>query len=515
MINPMMNSQSEVDVSSWEMDIRRALEYVWQRVPLSLDPRLEGVEPLVTIEFVSPEDMQSINAETRGIDEITDVLSFPMLHVYEGALESPLSPGDVHPGEDGEDVLELGDLVICPKRVLEQAETFGHSERREVVFLTVHGMLHLCGYDHMEADEREKMEIWQRKIMAELGVGRGEDDALLAENLVTDEGTLRGVAEKKDVLAESEFRSGFIALVGRPNAGKSTLLNYLSDLKLAIVSRKAQTTRHTIRSVVNTTNAQMIFLDTPGMHKPDHQLGRNMMKNVWLSFQDADIVLLLVDGKRGNITSMEESVIRKAEETNTPVFLAINKVDDMEKERLLPIIQRYSELYDFVEIIPISAQTGDGVSHLVEALAQALPFGPRYYPEDQYTDQSERTLVAELIREQILNYIHDEIPHGTAVKVEHFEESYEDNKAVSSSDDVDQRRFVRILATVYCEKDSHKGIIIGKKGQTLKRIGSAARRDIEDMLGCKVYLELFVKVRKDWQNKESILADLGYDPLVY
>ena len=269
----------------------------WQRVPLSLDPRLEGVEPLVTIEFVSPEDMQSINAETRGIDEITDVLSFPMLHVYEGALESPLSPGDVHPGEDGEDVLELGDLVICPKRVLEQAETFGHSERREVVFLTVHGMPYLCGYDHMEADEREKMEIWQRKIMAELGVGRGEYDALLAENLVTDEGTLRGVAEKKDVLAESEFRSGFIALVGRPNAGKSTLLNYLSDLKLAIVSRKAQTTRHTIRSVVNTTNAQMIFLDTPGMHKPDHQLGRNMMKNVWLSFQDADIVLLLVDGK--------------------------------------------------------------------------------------------------------------------------------------------------------------------------------------------------------------------------
>ncbi|HHX38198.1 MAG TPA: GTPase Era [Clostridiaceae bacterium] len=546
MINPMINSQNEVDVSLWEADLVRALNLVWQQLPIADFPELVDVEPLVTLEFVTPEDMRNINAETRGVDAVTDVLSFPMLHIYEGVLQEPLSPGDVHPDETGRSILELGDIVICPVRVLEQAAEYGHSSRREAVFLTVHGMLHLGGYDHEDEDERERMEAWQRHIMDQLGIHRNEREAPLPatqsqlRHNVVHTGTENGLAfateqpqslvsNTKDAIggnppeeavvdwSDDDFKSGFIALVGRPNSGKSTLLNYLSGTKLAIVSRKAQTTRHTIRSVINTARAQMIFIDTPGMHKPDHQLGRNMMKNVWQSFEDSDLVLLLVDAKRGNITSMEESVIQKASEFKTPIILAINKVDDMEKERLLPIIQRYSDLYDFVDIVPISAKTGDGVERLIDAVTDALPIGPRYYPTEQYTDQSERTLAAEMIREQILNYTHDEIPHGTAVKVNVFDERYEDVTDVGVTDEevLDSRRLVRILATIYCEKDTHKGILIGKQGRTIKRIGSAARRDIERMLGCKVYLELFVKVRKDWQNKESILADLGYDPLIF
>lgn len=545
MISPILNSQNKIDTKAWEAVLPLALEAAWRRAGISADRRLRGAEPLVTVEFTSPEDIRSLNAESREVDAVTDVLSFPMLGMYEGDWVEKASPGDIHENEDGVLVLELGDIVICPERAVEQASEYGHSVLREVVFLAVHGMCHLLGYDHMEDDETSRMENEQAAIMELLGIGREAEvevdlEALRAavDQIELPAGRGGGQADGADPEGDQggltdlglgpvdgpltapngePFRSGFISLVGRPNSGKSTLLNYLSGARLAIVSRKAQTTRHVIRSIVNTPEAQMIFVDTPGMHKPSTQLGRNMMKDTWSSFKDSDIVLLMVDGLKGNITTIERSVIKKAEEEEIPVFLAINKVDDMSKEDILPIIARYSEFYPFKAIIPISARTGDGVEELTRQMLACLPEGPRYFPEDSFTDQSERTLSAELIREQILNYTHDEIPHGTAVKIDEFQEIFNDkSEGAGSGDDGEDgydRKLIRILATIYCEKDSHKSIIIGKKGATLKRIGTAARRQIEAMTDCKVYLELFVKVRKDWQNKDSILSTLGYDPL--
>lgn len=526
MISQIINSQAAVEIEPWAADIERALAEVWRRSAASRLPELNAAVPLVTVEFVTPEDMQALNRETRAIDRVTDVLSFPMLVMTDGELTGPLEPGDLHPDKGGGLVLELGDLVICPERAREQAEAYGHSEQREMVFLAVHGMCHLCGYDHLAEPQRLAMEAEQKAVMAALGISRvGEvkaapadqgDPAVEQKTEMADPAA--GTAAHSDIgglgmvqtAGGQPFRSGFVALVGRPNAGKSTLLNHISGAHLAIVSRKAQTTRHSIRSVVNTDRAQFIFVDTPGMHKPQHQLGRNMMKDTWASFKDADVVLLMVDGTRGRVTSIEESVIHKAAEQDVPVLVALNKADDIHKESLLPIIARYQELYPFKAIVPISAKTGDGVDSLMDLLYQYLPEGPRYFDEDSFTDQSERTLAAEMIREQILNYTHDEIPHGTAVKIDRFEESFE---TADSPGAEAERRIVRIMATVYCERDTHKGILIGKRGQSLKRIGTAARRNIEQMLGCQVYLEIFVKVRKDWQNQDSVLKTLNYEPL--
>lgn len=209
---------------------------------------------------------------------------------------------------------------------------------------------------------------------------------------------------------------------------------------------------------------------------------------------------------------MEEAVTKKAKEAGLPVILALNKVDEMVKEDLLPIMARYYDFYDFAAIIPISAQNGDGVAELTDELIRLLPEGPRYYPEDAFTDQSERQLAAELIREQILRYTHDEIPHGTAVLIDRFDETFKTDATGEIVSEY-EREIVRIHATIYAERDGHKGILIGKDGSALKRIGSAARRSLEKMLGCQVYLELFVKVRKDWRNNEGILADLGFDPV--
>lgn len=529
MISQIVNSQTAVDVAPWTADIERALSEVWRRSAAGRLPALKGAVPLVTVEFLTPADMRTLNRETRSVDQVTDVLSFPMLVMSDGELTGPLEPGDLHPDEDGRMVLELGDLVICPERALEQAAAYGHSDRREVVFLAVHGMCHLCGYDHRSEPQQQAMEAEQKAVMAALGIlrdgpaadGRGGPggetagraaaaDAGRPEAGGSDGRACGGELGAVQTPDGRPFRSGFVALVGRPNAGKSTLLNHLSGARLAIVSRKAQTTRHSIRSVVSTDRAQFIFVDTPGMHKPQHQLGRNMMKETWASFKDADVVLLMVDATRGRVTTIEESVIRKAAEQDVPVLVALNKADDVRKESLLPIIERYQALYPFKAIVPVSAKTGDGVDRLMDLLYQYLPEGPRYFDEDSFTDQSERTLAAEMIREQILNYTHDEIPHGTAVKIDRFEESFE--PADNSGGD-EERRMVRIMATVYCERDTHKGILIGKKGQSLKRIGTAARRNIEQMLGCRVYLEVFVKVRKDWQNQDSVLKTLNYEPL--
>ncbi len=301
---------------------------------------------------------------------------------------------------------------------------------------------------------------------------------------------------------EKVFHSGFVSLIGRPNVGKSTLLNQLAGQRLAITSPKPQTTRQVIRAVVDDADSQIVFVDTPGLHQPKSKLGQWMADAARLALAETDIVLLLIEaGFSPRVLDIESKVLSQLRGRGKPVILVINKVDVNEKEVLLPLIAAFSTAFDFDAIIPVSAKTGDGIDVLLAEIRKRLPEGPRYFPEDSLTDQTERMIAAELIREQILRKTHEEIPHGTAVAIEAFTETF---------DESGERTHVTIEASIVCERDTHKGILIGNKGSMLTAIGSGARQEIEAMLDCPVYLDLFVRVREDWRNRQSILNDLGY-----
>jgi GTP-binding protein Era len=291
-------------------------------------------------------------------------------------------------------------------------------------------------------------------------------------------------------------KSGFVAIVGRPNVGKSTLLNALVGQKVAIVANRPQTTRNRILGIVNEREAQMLFLDTPGLHKPKDKLGAYMMRQAEGAVRDVDAAVLVVEPTE-TVEEVELGVIERAKTDGFPVILAVNKIDAVEKSALLPVIAAYAKVFEFAAIIPISARTGDGLAELKDEISKLLPEGPAYFPEDAYTDQTERQMVAELIREKALRMLDKEVPHGLAVDIERF---------VEREDGI-----VEIKAVIVCEKESHKGIIIGKGGTMLKKIGSSARVDMERLLGCKVYLETFVKVRELWRDNERLLRSVGYN----
>ena len=313
--------------------------------------------------------------------------------------------------------------------------------------------------------------------------------------------------------------SGYAAIVGRPNVGKSTLLNNLAKMRLAIVSPKPQTTRNNIQYTHDDAMSQIIFTDTPGMHTPRTALGERMMDQAVRALKESDVVVLIIDATNPRITETERNCCDVAARFSKPILLLINKSDLVSKERLLPIIAMYAALHPFTEIIPISAARKDGIDLVLEAIRKRLPAGPRYFPEDALTDQTERDICSELIREQILKYTSEEIPHGTAVEIDAFHEDYGDAPAgMTEKESGDapagmtegERTLVRISAVIYCEKESHKKMLIGRQGEMIKRIGTGARRNMEELLQCKVHLELFVKVRKDWRNDHAILAELGY-----
>lgn len=293
------------------------------------------------------------------------------------------------------------------------------------------------------------------------------------------------------------FKSGFVTIVGRPNVGKSTLLNRLAGEKIAITSSKPQTTRNTIKTVVTKKEYQMIFIDTPGIHKPKNKLGEYMVDVATESLKEVDAVLFLVEATEERAGAGDKYIIDQLKTIKTPVVLIINKVDAVKKDAILALIQHYSELMDFKAIIPISAMQGEGVDIVIDEIVKLLPEGPQYFPEDMLTDQPEKVIVAEMIREKILNLLKDEIPHGTGVEVMTFKERQ-------------GKEIIDIQATIYCERESHKGIIIGKQGAMLKKIGSLARTDVEKFLASKVYLELWVKVKPDWRNSNAMLKTLGY-----
>jgi len=296
------------------------------------------------------------------------------------------------------------------------------------------------------------------------------------------------------------FRSGFVSIIGRPNAGKSTLLNALVGEKVAIVTHKPQTTRNRIQGIVNTKNkkgkivGQVIFIDTPGVHKPDSPLSRRMMQEVYEALEGRDLVLLIVDVTQ-RFGAGDQFVLGLLKKVDSPAFLLLNKIDLIDKRKLLAIIAEYSQRYDFKEVIPISATKKDGLKLLLEAVVNALPVGPRYFPEDQITDQPERFLVSEIIREKVLIVAAQEVPYATAVVVEQFEEG---------------EKLVRIAATIYCEREGQKAILIGQRGAMLKKIGTSARLDIEKLLGTKVFLQLFVKIRENWRGSRAFLDDLDW-----
>lgn len=291
------------------------------------------------------------------------------------------------------------------------------------------------------------------------------------------------------------FKSGFVSIIGRPNVGKSTLLNRIIGQKITIMSDKAQTTRNKIQGIHTTDKEQIVFIDTPGIHKPKHRLGDFMVESALSTLGEVDAVLFLVnvDEKRG---PGDNFILEKLKNVSSPVFLVLNKIDLIHPDKLLPIIEEYQQEYEFAEIIPVSASQGNNVDRLLDVLSTYLPEGPPFYPEDQVSDHPEYFIVSELIREKVLELTREEVPHSVAVVVEGMRRN-EDDK-------------VQVDATVIVERKSQKGIIIGKGGSMLKQIGTRARRDIEVLLGDKIYLELWVKVQKDWRDKQFYLQDFGY-----
>lgn len=295
---------------------------------------------------------------------------------------------------------------------------------------------------------------------------------------------------------QQEFKSGFISIIGRPNVGKSTFLNRVIGQKIAIMSDKPQTTRNKVQGVLTTNEAQFIFIDTPGIHKPKHKLGDFMMKVAQNTLKEVDIILFMVNAEEGYGRG-EEFILEKFQTITTPIFLVINKIDQIHPDELLTIIESYKEKYEFSEIIPISALEGNNVDTLLEQIKKYIPEGPQYYPADQVTDHPERFIVSELIREKALHLTREEIPHSLAVLIDKMERK-------------EDKDIVHVMATIIVERDSQKGIVIGKQGKMLKEIGQLARLDIENLLGSKVFLELWVKVQKDWRNKMSNLRDFGF-----
>lgn len=294
------------------------------------------------------------------------------------------------------------------------------------------------------------------------------------------------------------FKSGFASILGRPNVGKSTLVNKLAGEKIAIMSDRPQTTRNAIKCIFTDKDCQIVFIDTPGIHKPKHKLGEYMVKSATGTIGEVDVVLFVAEAWDKEVGGGDRFILEQLKSANIPVILVINKIDTIKKEEVLRAIEQFKDSFDFHSVIPISALQGDGVDIIVSEIKKLIPEGPKYFPDDMVTDQPERIIAAEIIREKMLHLLKEEIPHGIAVEVTSMKER-------------EERDLVDIQATIYCEKESHKPIVIGKKGTMLKEIGRLARFDLEAFLAKRVFLELWVKVKKDWKDNDAMLKSLYND----
>ena len=401
-----------------EMGSLEELENIVRRAVEITGPLYDVENSEVSVTLTNDEYIHRLNQEYRGLDRPTDVLSFAFVDSEEPEIE------------EGPELEVLGDIIISLERAWAQAQEYGHSMERELSFLTVHGMLHLLGYDHMEEEERMEMEEEQRYIMGKLGIsrdGKGMVLPLAQEAQVT---VSKGKEIKLDEMQpEPKFtidpkthKSGFVAVIGRPNVGKSTLINSLIGQKIAIMSDKPQTTRTRIMCVLTQQDAQMVFLDTPGIHKPKHKLGEYMVRAAEGTLKEVDAIIFVVDATE-KFGPGEQYILERLQATERPVILAINKLDLLEdKEQLLPIITGYNGRYNFAATVPISAKEENNLDGLLTEIKKHLPKGPQYYPEDMVTDQPERLIVAELIREKALLQTREEIPHAIAVDIEEMKD---------------------------------------------------------------------------------------------
>ena len=292
-----------------------------------------------------------------------------------------------------------------------------------------------------------------------------------------------------------EFKSGFVSLVGRPNVGKSTLLNSLAKEKIAITANKVQTTRTAIKAILNDENYQIIITDTPGIHKPKTKLSKTMVDTAFTMFSEVDVILFLIEADSTEIGRGDRRILDKIIESKKPCILVINKIDLIQKDKLLNLINLYSKEYDFKAVVPISATKKDGIDNIIHEILKLLPEGPKYYADDEYTDQTMRQMTEEVIREKALKFLNDEVPHGIYIEVDEFKD-----RLTTKGEQI-----YDISATIYCLRESHKGIIIGKNGNLLKKIATYARQDLEKQFDSKINLKVWVKVKEDWQEKDNIV----------
>lgn len=417
----------------------------------------------VNLSFITSVEIKYLNKTTRNIDKVTDVLTYPYISLKVGEkLNLKDYPFEIDPTTKN---LTIGDIFICTKRAEEQAAEYNHSLNREICFLFCHGMLHILGYDHIEEKDAKIMEELQDQILNELNITR---------NL---------------------FKCGFVTIVGDTNAGKSTLINQLVGQKVAIVSPKSQTTRANVQGIYNDENTQIVFVDTPGYHKRKTKIDDEMDKQIANATEDTEIILMLIVANKPLIEQYN-NIIKKVN-SNAKKILLINKVDEISYEKAYPQLLELSKIAKVDEILPISALKGKNCEVLIDLIKKYLPtysYEMRYYPVDDYTDKNVRDMVAEIIREKALLYLDDEIPHGIQVMVTEFKENESP---------------IKIFADLYCEKENHKPIILGKNGEMIKKISTASRKDAEKLVGEKINLQIFVKVKENWRNNPKALAEFG------
>ena len=422
----------------------------------------------ISLTFTDNEKIHALNKEYRGKDAPTDVLSFPM---FEG--------GEIEYDDESDEPCAIGDIVISLEKAVEQAEEYGHSLEREASFLAVHSVLHLLGFDHEVSEEDDEyMKECAEEILSSIGLRRDVEASRV---------TVAKVPVK-------EQKTMFISLIGRPNVGKSTLLNAIVGEKVAAVSKKPQTTRNRITGIHTVGCEQYVFVDTPGLHKPKNKLGEFMVNAAETAIPDTDAVVFMAEVS-DSIHPQDKEIIARIKKAKLPAILVLNKTDICNKAKLLENMAKFNELHDFVSIIPASALKGENLDIIMKELKPFLRNEPWFYPEDMITDQTVRTISAEIIREKLLRLLDEEIPHGTAVTVEDYEEN---------------EKLIKIRAEIYCEKEAHKKIIIGKNGETLKKAATFAREDIEEMTSKKVFLDLWVKVKENWRDSELNMARLGF-----